>query len=215
MTPDEFDQWLDHHAGMYPGVKRWLAKPENEGVEAAWERLLSRTSLEAAKRASMELFEQDEQPRGFGEHPRAVKRLAWELRPKQQVARKIDGQDTFRCLRCRDSGVVSVVNPATLRAVWRDHESHGVRWCAVACDCEAGDHFVAPPKGVRPLGRWDQHRPLFSFEEVYEHARTIDQRDPVRATWEAIKQLLEEHDAARTRGQTLEEVQFAAPYPGS
>jgi hypothetical protein len=211
MNSSEFQEWMRYHRKAYPGLAAWLEK--NDGQADMWAKVLGKTPLDAAKRATDTLFEQEDQPRGYGEHPRAIKRLAWETRTKS-VPRKVDGQDTYSCRRCRDSGMVSVVSAASLRAAWANHRDHGIRWCAVACDCAAGERFAFPPKGVRGMLRWKDNTTLFSWDDVIEHARTIDEGMPDCHLFEAVRQLLMEHDQHKLNGDSIDDVQLAGTYQG-
>jgi hypothetical protein len=213
VNTEEFGQWLAYHTTAYPGLTKWLET--NDGQVDMWARLLQKTPLDAARRATDALFEQEDQPRGYGEHPRAIKRLAWETRAAPPQPRQINGHDTYLCPRCRDSGILSVASAATLRAAWVDMRSHGVRWCAVACDCEAGERFAAPPKGVRPMLRFQRNSTLFTFEEVIEQARAIDPKSPDTNLFAAVRQLLIEHDQHKLNGDPIDNAELAGSYQGN
>ena len=234
MNRDEFGEWLEYHSKAYPSLVRWLN--DNSGQAEMWHKLLQSTPIAAARTATDELFASEEQPRGYGEHPRAIKKLAWSHLQQSNRPRYMHGEITFTCHRCRDTGQVSVVSPLTLRDAWHNDDERGVRWCAVACNCNAGLHWSQPPKGVRPMPEWQENRPLFTWDQVLARAEELypprydGQPTDYRAVlagetacdtstaychlFEAVRALLLDYDERHSQGESLDAVQFSAPYPG-
>ena len=142
MNQDEYQEWRRYHAKAYPGLIAWLDR--NDGQDVLWQRLLANTPYEAAKAATDQMFSMDEQPRGYSEHPRIIRRLAYEVAPRRdtRMPTYIDGQATFACGRCQDSGFVSVLTPETLKRVWRDDANKALRYCTIACDCDEGNRVI-------------------------------------------------------------------------
>ena len=129
MTPDEYDAWFDHHRACFPRIEKWFGDIPVQirpATEAAWLKVLSRTSLQDAKDASDEFFAGgDIATRYFDRHPQAIAAIARRLKAARLSARRyVDGQKTFRCLRCEDDG-----------RIWE-------REYFDACDCEAGEPYI-------------------------------------------------------------------------
>ncbi len=206
MDASEFGEWLTHHKAAYPGLARWLA--QHDGQMVVWAKILAKTDLAAAKRATDDLVASDAQPRGYGEHPRHIKRLAYDQAP-QRDTRYIDGQQVVSCVRCQDSGLLSVISPGSLSAIWQDDRAHGLRWCVVACDCDAGTIHATRRQGIkRPIPRFTTAHMLISFDEVC--SAQIDETGRANGVvqWDAARQVLlvrHESDEQKYRPMTTDQ----------
>lgn len=156
MNQPEFNDWLRHHSASFPSFAQWLHKQPNRGdIKQVWERIMSDVSLSEAMKATDAMACGDvEPPRGFGDHVRAVRLLAkgYSARRTKPTRRNIDGQPTYACKDCEDSGVLYVFHPKSMREqetgeLKRDYMTHIGRALPVKCDCEAGKALKAemPP----------------------------------------------------------------------
>ena len=178
MNNREFNQWLDHHKTAYPGLSAWLRT--NLGQLDHWERTLSAVTLVEARNASDAMVEKDEQPKGYSEHARWIRRIAMESRgvagrssePAGPQVR--DGHLTAHCTRCMDYGVVSVLGPSTIKRLRTNDENHSVLTCAIACDCSRGNMHA------RKLPRWQAGYMLIRYDDVLD--RMADHHEDM---WEA------------------------------
>lgn len=182
MTAEEFRTWLRHHVTTFTGVGSWLASfPTTEGaqptqaqVRATWFRVLEQTALDDAKDATDALFRGDEQfPHpGFDCHPATVRRLARgfaRFRTPPEQAPSYGREETFRCLQCRDQGLVLVLHPEVVRAARDD----AARWLAVGstysavvcCTCQRAERWSSKwrdGKGNAPIRTYNaETQPLY------------------------------------------------------
>lgn len=175
MLRSEFGEWLKYHTAAFTSVGSWLGKMPEEGTESTpsradvverWFAALRSIDLVDAKAATDELFAgREAEPRGFDRHPAAVAAIAVQLRRRRAPRRdpeprRIDGQAAYRCLLCRDTGVVDCWAPESMRAAHRavkgDAEWTGdtIYAVAVACSCDAGDRFARNSEPRYDAKRW-------------------------------------------------------------
>lgn len=189
----DFDRWLDYHCTAYPGMLKWLSDEANKGQVAHMRRLLDRYTVEQLSAATDALYEMHNQPAGYSNHARAVRDLV-----REQTAgggdskvmagpRVVGGELTAACWRCMDYGIVSVLNPATLKRL-RDPEQAPtvLGTCCVACDCDAGHHHQRLPT-------WSHNHCLIRFDDVSDEACESHQ-----AMWEVARQMVAQRDAELT-----------------
>lgn len=153
MTESEFRQWLSHHTAAFPAIRSWLAKlpaGERDGLAGqaevlrAWDRILRDVPYEDAIAATDALARGDEEePRAYDRHPAAVRAIARRLAAQRGRGRPgpaiLDGQETYACLVCRDSGLVTIYHARTLALARRGELTPGrVYTAAAACQCNAG-----------------------------------------------------------------------------
>lgn len=157
MQLQEFEAWVAGHVAAFGGLKTWLR--DNPECAAAWRECLADVPLADAKEATRLLnVGEEEAPRGYGDHARAVRRIALRLaldrRPETPRPCYVDGQRTYRCPTCLDDGVVLVANiwktPAGGRPLrsYSAGSSQRLPQCAVGCDCGA-----PRPPGLETLDR--------------------------------------------------------------
>lgn len=142
MTEREFnDEFWAYHCGNFPGLRTWLADKVPEGehrtVWNAWARQLRYADLEDAKAASDEIAAMERSP-VYEKHPRTIAIFACRRRTERERkrpagARMVDGQETFRCLTCRDDGIVEV-------------------WSRISMHFAAPDRIPRPPNTTAPEG---------------------------------------------------------------
>ncbi len=155
MTRDEFDNWLDGvHAGCFPGVAGWLRKmdaSERAAVLAEWFNVLRFHPLPECEQASRELWNQESEPKGFGKHPIIISRMLRKKKHEREhaAAKKerwqppVDGEPTYKCLECRDEGIVQCFHPKTVDELKRALDGDHIMPCTVgrACGCDAGNDY--------------------------------------------------------------------------
>lgn len=193
MTDEEFSRWLQHHQAAYPSLSDWLARVTRqtdgeatttpEAIMACWANILADVPYDAAIAATDAMARGDEEePRGYDRHPAAIRAMARRIAARRATMHtrpiRIDGQETYACPRCLDSGVVTIYHPRTIAAARRGMLTPGtVYTAAAACSCQAGrrwdgyigrydraEHLVVPapePTGadsVRTIEAWAAER---------------------------------------------------------
>ena len=154
MTTEEFGQWLKHHQTFFPDQVAWLKRQGNsQGILNLWAMRLSEVPANVAHAASVALYEAENRPRSYGDHPRWIERYAAEQKHKADLVAFARHGATHHCPLCFDSGWVTIfaVGQFFQRAV----ELYGIDRAAgitgaVACTCEAG------PRGKIP--RYDERQ---------------------------------------------------------
>lgn len=162
MTHDEFREWFKHHVTSFTGVGSWLAsfptvtqgnQPTQAQVRMNWYRVLEHTDLADARAATDSLFRGDDQfpeKSGFDCHPATVRKIAkrhsaFRVRPAANP--NYNREETYKCLQCRDVGLVHVWHPQIVREARRDRET----WLAVGkvysacvcCSCQSGERWAS------------------------------------------------------------------------
>jgi hypothetical protein len=201
MDNPDFRNWLDYHRGAYPGLSAWLKT--NPDQLDHWERILSRLELWQARAATDAMAASDEQPKGYGEHARAIRRIAMAAAGIHQEGYEqrtegptiIDDHLVAQCPRCMDYGIVSVLSPECLRRLWADDERQSLSTCIVACDCERGRVKSRNMK----LPQWQEGHALFRYEDILDAA--IDNSDEHSSIsdgeWQIAKEMLGKFHAGR------------------
>jgi len=139
----EFAEWLDYHGTAFPSVGDWITK--NRDTLGHWARALEDVDFESAKAATDAMSAGELDAHGHGQHARVVRRWCKSrITPESQPAMIVDGEETYRCADCLDSGTRLVIHHDTLRGIVRgDHDTTQV----VACECESGERWR---RGVKP-----------------------------------------------------------------
>ena len=133
MNDAEFERWFGFHASRFTSIGAWLANLAKgvkhrgavsvDDVLAAWRDTLSDVALEDAMRATRSLAAGDEEfpEKGCDCHPTTVRRLArrssLERVERRNAGRFHDGEPTYLCAECRDSGWVTVWHPSLVAFV--------------------------------------------------------------------------------------------------
>lgn len=155
MTRAEFDHWIDSvHGGCFPGVKAWLRKMDHDergAVLGAWFGRLQSYAAEDCAEASKALWDQESQPKGFGQHPIIISRMLRKKKHEREHAEAneqswrppVDGQVSYKCLDCRDEGLIGCFHPKTVDELKRAiGDAKVVPYMIVrACTCKAGDEY--------------------------------------------------------------------------
>lgn len=212
MTSEEFKTWFRAHRAAFTGIGAWFDRmpstptettPSRAEVFQAWFDTLRGVRLEDALAATRSLANgESEEPKSFDAHPRIVRRLAsdrnYAERQRSSAHRTIGGEETFRCLLCRDKGRVLVAHPESVKLLAGGAVIGGPRTkyrAIVACSCAAGEsHHDAtgrkkPGKGLVRLDdshhvidvadrRQDQDAALMEFSESYAGSRQCANYEP-------------------------------------
>ena len=120
MNHDQFLQWLKYHQVAMPGFEAYLEHlPDKEATLDVWCDVMADVPLEDAKQASR-MVASGEIPRPFpGDTVAVVRRAAKDLMANQTQAgipSDLDGPRGL-CKLCRNTGLVTVWHPLTVRAV--------------------------------------------------------------------------------------------------
>jgi hypothetical protein len=148
MDRDEFNGWLQKQQKAYPALADWFATlPDHKGTLQIWFDALKLVSKEHAEEATMRMIRGVEPlvrytnwhdtPRFVSEHAECLKR---ESRPRKQwdlpESREVD---TFRCVDCRDTGLIDVFHGRDVVAIRRGTFNRKfVHRSARACVCGIG-----------------------------------------------------------------------------
>lgn len=145
MERNEFNDWLQKHQKAYPALADWFASlADTKGTLQIWFDAMKFVQKAHADEATMRMMRGVEPmvrytnwhdtPRFVSEHAECLKR---ESKPRKKWSfPEANGEDTFACLKCRDTGVVEVFHGAHVKQALK-----GVmpRSCfhkaARACDC--------------------------------------------------------------------------------
>jgi len=192
----DFDRWLSYHTKAYPGMAKWLK--ENEDQLRFWRRLLEAYSIDELSSATDRLYAADEQPRGYSEHARAIRRILADGNPvraeSESGPRMVHDHLVADCPQCMDYGSVSVLGPKTLKLLRTTEGEVPLLTCALACDCRRGH-------GKR-LPKWADGYSLVVYEQVLQLAA-----DRACTMCDVARELLVELDTAPTaRAMTGEEL---------
>lgn len=182
MTGDEFDEWYRYHVARFVGISSWMAKlptiptdshPVNRSdVFDAWYGTLRYHDLDDAKAASDQLAASDDQPRSFDRHPAAVAAIARHRKSERQrrersadfARRQSTGDESYRCLVCRDEGDLLCWHPVCMAVIQENHSEIPDKFVpyrtVVRCTCQAGDE--SPYQWMRRLAATDL--PLDRYE---------------------------------------------------
>lgn len=198
----DFDRWLDYHSTAYPGMLKWLADKTNKGQVDHMRRLLEPYSIDDLSAATDALYGAEDQPRGYSEHARAIRRL---VNPKQESKssaddgpKVVDGHLVASCPRCMDYGVVEVLSQKTIHALRSSDECprHPVLGtCILACSCNRGRGKAQSCK----LSTWQDGHNLIRYEDVLDEAcnrhREFDSLQ--EAMWHVAQRLVGDTNRAR------------------
>jgi len=186
MTRDEFNDFWGHHVRNFPGVNGWLTRnmPTKElqaGTFESWATILDRTDLVDANAASDAMARGDaEKPNAYDDHPAAIVRIARKVKVKregEQPQRRhyADGQETVRCVKCDDDGLVIVWDRVAMAAAKEGTLGNRktLYSCAVRCTCDAAEKWrwmqavYNPsrmcPVGIKGIGDREEQEKLVAF----------------------------------------------------
>ena len=154
MTQQEFADWQNYHASIFPRFGEWMlglsgSQSEPQEIvalrEEAFLKAFSNYSGDDLKAASFALWKMphDERPRGYGDHAAALLEIL--RRPRETSG---GWRREPACVVCGDSGLVTVTaRPGS--AIFSNGGKpmpHGV-WCSVDCSCAKACRYPDDYKG--------------------------------------------------------------------
>lgn len=191
MNDAEYREWMRAHMAAFPGILDWLKRQGTDGstdVSNAWKACLSDVDrIDALEATKLMNLGEESVPTGFGDHARAVRKLAKRLRSARMENKKadrrtsyVDGEPTVDCRLCQDSGWVMVVN------IWRNGGSRPLAefWsektrrlpeCAIECTCRRSDRFNAETMFVIDHSESVEDR-ANRFEQWWSEGRHLGKR---------------------------------------
>ncbi len=145
MTPQEHDQWILYHGGIFGGFLKWWSE-QNDDAHSVWAYGLEDPSLESCKEASRELvLGEIEAEGGFTSHLRAIRTRATEITNTSSKASHgttwSDGRQVYDCPDCFDTGSVSIWHPEVIADAIDGKTSHP-RTCGLPCSCSRGENMA-------------------------------------------------------------------------
>jgi len=195
VTMTDFDRWMPYHADAYPGFGKWTI--QNAEQLEHMRRLLRPYTYDQLKGATDRLYDQSDQPRGYGGHARAIRDILQSDSPiygqsgKQLGPQMRHGQLVASCIECMDEGMFAVLSPDCLRDIWSDKRGKGLRTCMIACSCGNGAY-------VARTRRLPQYKP----------GHAIFKRTP-DMTWDDAAALLHAYDERHGQHQAMSLDDFA------
>jgi hypothetical protein len=149
MEKPEFNEWLQKHQKAYPALADWFsALPDQKGTLSIWFDAMRWLEKAHADEATMRMIRGVEPlvkftnwhdtPRFVADHAEAIKR---ESRPRKRFTLPhVDGEPTFACGECCDSGIVDVFHGADVKAVMKQRFNGDLlHRSARACTCDAAN----------------------------------------------------------------------------
>lgn len=158
MTKDDFRNWYRSFAARFPAVSNWLAGLDNAAeVLEAWQETLAETDLDDAREVLRRWTEQDGEAIGTTDQERqaVARRVRHEAREAARQRRQsqrllsAEGRATpedeprYRCHKCRDRGLVTVIDPVHFNVRGLIYDNLVVR-----CDCAEAERFSKERQGV-------------------------------------------------------------------
>lgn len=143
MNKLEFQDLLAELCATFPAIARQFdaAKDKRTSLALTWHGVLEHCQASDAKAAVQRIVAgQEQEPAKYSEHKWPAhlagicRRLASERRPKRQYA---EGEPTYRCLICKDSGIVTIyARDCVLQAERGEFDASRVpQESVVLCDC--------------------------------------------------------------------------------
>lgn len=155
----DYEDWEQRHFDAFPQTAEWMAgRRDVAATRSAWQRALIDVELTDCRQATEAFLRgEEEPPKTPQDWPRFIRRVALRLagqrrRDRDRHRHSFDGEETFGCLMCQDTGLVTVWHPKSMQAA-RDGklapEGNVPRYSAVVrCGCPEGDkrHLLCPVK---------------------------------------------------------------------
>lgn len=172
MTGSEYQQFLTQFQSQFPETATWLAsQPDN--THRVWSEAFRDVDQRSAMRALDAVFRGDaSEPRYFSGWPALIRKLARSstysaIDPDTRdygAPRMVDGEWTYECLECRDTGSVICWHPQTMLALskamydgaetdfWKPRPAKYT--CAIRCVCNLGSRRYPWMQHVYDPSRW-------------------------------------------------------------
>jgi hypothetical protein len=166
MNQKDFAQWFAAHRAQFAMIDAWIAnfptpsevagssdpnRVTQASLAKAWFNTLADLDIDPCLEATRLMAKGDEAlPASWDLHPQRIRAIAKRLATRTSSGERFrfgprvsrDGEETFRCLMCRDDGMVLIFHDAAVVAMRKG--TYGgprtVYTAMVICDCEAGEY---------------------------------------------------------------------------
>ncbi len=175
MTRNEFQRLLTYLTSGYPAVHSFLAG--SPGATEIWWDVLKDCDAQDCREVVAEMFRGAREVPAYSQLPAVIRKGSRDLTFERRKS-DVDGlvfarEQTFICVKCLDSGLITVANPRQQVHQLRDppvnwEEIPDDQWaipvwtCAVACDeCELGERWANArwsKSGRGPMVKFDEQR---------------------------------------------------------
>jgi hypothetical protein len=156
MTPREFESWLAYHGAAFPGLRAWFQGLDSpQSTRDAWQRTLSRLTLQQARAATDAMLEQGTTYYRYEQHPGLLLERHRALSESRRSPTPPGGAGP-ECPHCRDTGFIVVYVYSRLSNRWYMGLSEAERLearlgreraeretQAVRCTCKHGQRMAA------------------------------------------------------------------------
>ena len=148
MNRHETKTWLNYHLSLFPDFKVWWEATQVEQRAVLWEawiKVLRRVELSDCSAASEAILAgEQKKPWNHEDTPASIAKAAISIhRQKQPTPRVVEGQQTFSCPDCQDTGWIERPYPSSAGPVYGD----GLHFYAKTCRCLHGDKHRGRPWG--------------------------------------------------------------------
>lgn len=182
MEPREFSEWLAYHGAAYPHWEQQIAALKNPSQTlAVWRKAFLDVTYEACKQATDEMITGalGKRPYEIQDHVALICSRAKEIdAAAKRHTYKFHDPESYRCLQCRDDGIVLVLDPRSI----------GGDSCraAVWCSCDSG--FDGRKAESQLRAQKSPHVPA-SDPRRYEEGRFVKWSHDESAMQEAAKDI--------------------------
>ncbi len=185
MNGEQFTAWWADFSATFPDVGTWLGGlPNADAVYAKWQEAIATADHQDCLAVTVAMSEFRLQPIGTTDHERGGtgRRIAREAatfarerfqreRIAQAVTHGDDAERTYRCSRCRDSGLVTCVNPVA----WNSRRLI-IDDMAYRCTCDAASRYAKERSGVKgekfgPLQQYNRGRHFRAMDGITADVR--------------------------------------------
>lgn len=198
MDKDEFKAWMGRHQTAFPALSDWLASLPDaaKGTLELWFDAMAALDAGAAREATSRMVAGKEPLVEFAnwhDTPRFVAKHCAELKleastRRASAMRRVDGEPTFRCRECWDTGIVEIFYSKDVRDVRAGTFDRAfVYRTATACTCEAAQQQYRGVMESGGLRMFDatrdvaipHGRPCCTRASLVDDMNLILQTDPV------------------------------------
>lgn len=188
MTTDEVDIFMEMFGEYFPDVAEWLRKQPGATI-TRWQEVFMCLDFSAAKASLPGFLKGDRDwPSSWGRWPVEISKACRQAQAftTYKPVTYVDGQLTFRCWECQDSGWHFCWHPVSVRAMvvsvlelqTDEHPFGGPQTrytCSVRCPCEAGEQWrhIAPVYSEREWVHCEgiTHQPSIEALEAFVRKR--------------------------------------------
>ena len=187
MNTSDFKEWLEFFDAAFPSYAEKRVRMSNKlAIESMWQRDMGDVELGKAKVATESARRGDigeiKDTTAWDKYPAIIRRRAKDMEYQNAGRGAVttsrmtgpDGEPTYSCAKCQDTGLVEVVSQKSIDDsknfdVWMDV---GVVWPAMAaCSCKASEKFSAW-KNLSLCKRADM-RQAIDYPGILDRPRTL------------------------------------------